>query len=197
MPPVVSQINWTDENLENAITEVLANITGLDPNKGEIRLAYSQQGQPSWRHTDTVVAFYLTPSNDPFDQDITDKYGYNQESDVFDKKALFTQVIECKISCYGPRCKSLATLIRADIQSDENRLSLSKVNIYPVPKVPPPTFAPYEYNKQWWYRADVSILFNVYTIITSQINRIASANITIKTKEIGETNVNITPKTSG
>lgn len=187
---VVSQINWTDEELQDAITKVLSNITGLDPNKGEIRLAYSQQGQPSWKHTDTVVAFFLRPYNDPYDQDIDDSYKYTNRK--FDKKSVFTQVLECRISCYGPKCQSLATLIRAEIQSDENRLNLSKVNIYPVPKVAPPIFAPYEYNKQWWYRSDVSIVFNVYTVITSQVNNIESAEVTLITEKLGERNVNIT-----
>lgn len=189
-------INWTDEQLENAITEVLANITGLDPNAGQIRLAYNQDGQPSWTHKDTVVAYYLTTSNDEYDQDITDSY-LNNPNNKFDKKEIFTQVLDCRISCYGPNCRSLATLIRAAIQSDENRLSLSKVNIYPVPKIPPYRFIPYEYNKQWWLRADVFLLFNVYTEITSEVPRIESANIKLVTKEIGEKDVNITPNTSG
>lgn len=190
-------LNWTDQQIEDAITKVLSNITGLDPNAGQIRLAYSQQGQPSWTHEDTVVAYYLRPSNDPMDQDIDDTYKYNENANDFNKKEIFTQVLECRISCYGPNCKSLATLIRAGIQSDENRLNLSKVHIYPVPKVPPPTFAPYEYNKQWWSRADVYLLFNVYTTISSQVNRIESAEVKIITKEQGEIDVNITSNTSG
>lgn len=194
MHQVVLILNWTDQELEDAVTKVLANITGLDPDKGEIRLAYSQQGQPSWKHTDTVVAYYLTPSNDPYDQDIDSTYKYKSDVDVFDKKDIFTQVLECRISCYGPNCKSLATLIRAAIQSDENRLELSKVNIYPVPKIPPYRYVPYEYNKQWWLRADVFLLLNVYTTLSSEVQRITSANIKVKPDNttIGEIDVDIT-----
>ncbi len=192
MRQVALVLNWTDKDLEDAITKALSNITGLDPNKGEIRLAYSQQGQPSWRHTDTVVAYYLTPSNDPYDQDITDTYKNNISGNI-DKKEIFTQVLECRISCYGPNCKSLATLIRAAIQSDENRLELSKVNIYPVPKVPPYRYVPYEYNKQWWLRADVFLLLNVYTTISNHVEKLESAQVKLVTKEIGELDVDVTP----
>lgn len=191
MQPVTLTLNWTDTQLHDAITAVIANITGLDPDKGEIRIAYSQQGQPSWRHTDTVISYYLNPSNDVYDQDITDKLVFDQAKDKFIKTERFTQVLECRCSCYGPESRKLSTLIRAGIQSDENRLSLSKVGIYPVPKVPPPIFMPYEYNKQWWLRSDVVITLNVFSTITSTVNRLVSADITVNNeKEIGEIHVN-------
>lgn len=179
-------LNWTDEELHDAITTVLANITGLDPNSGEIRIAYSQQGQPSWRHDDTVVAYYLNPVNDAFDQDITDSLEYDGEKDLIVKTERFTQVLECRCSCYGPQSRMLSTLIRAGIQSDENRLTLSEVGIYPVPKVPPPIFMPYEYNKQWWLRSDVVITLNVFSTITSTVNRLVSAEISINSENTGE-----------
>lgn len=184
-------LNWTDEELHDAITGVLANITGLDPNKGEIRIAYSQQGQPSWRHMDTVVSYYLNPVNDIYDQDITDFLEYDDEKDLIVKTEKFTQVLECRCSCYGPESRMLSTLIRAGIQSDENRLSLSRVGIYPVPKVPPPIFMPYEYNKQWWLRSDVVITLNVFSTITSTVNRIVSVEATVNNeKQTGEIHVN-------
>ena len=172
-------LNWTDKELHDAITKALSNITGLDPDKGEIRIAYSQQGQPSWRHTDTVISYYLNPLNDDYDKDISDKLVYNSESSNFTKIESFTQVMECRCSCYGPQSKMLATLIRAGIQSDENRLNLSKVGIYPVPKVAPPIFMPYEYNKQWWLRTDVSLTLNVFSTLTSTVNAIASADVKV------------------
>lgn len=191
MQLVTLTLNWTDEELHDAITGVLANITGLDPNKGEIRIAYSQQGQPSWRHMDTVVSYYLNPVNDIYDQDITDFLEYDDEKDLIVKTEKFTQVLECRCSCYGPESRMLSTLIRAGIQSDENRLSLSRVGIYPVPKVPPPIFMPYEYNKQWWLRSDVVITLNVFSTITSTVNRIVSVEATVNNeKQTGEIHVN-------
>ena len=185
---MVLQINWTDEELYSQITQVLSNITGLDPNRGEIRLAYSQQGQPSWRHTDTVIAYYFTPARDSYSEDITDLLKYDENNNLIDKEELFTQVLECRISCYGPNCHNLATLIKVGIQSDENRLNLSKVGIYPVSKIPQPLFLPYEYNKQWWLRSDLTINLNIFTKITSSINTIEEAIITTSTKDLSITN---------
>ena len=182
MQLVTSILNWTDKDLYDVITAVLANITGLDPNKGEIRIAYSQQGQPSWRHTDTVISYYLNPLNDEYDRDITDRFTYEEGKENFTKTESFTQVMECKWSCYGPQARMLATLLRAGIQSDENRLNLSKVGIYPVPKVPPPLFMPYEYNKQWWLRSDISITLNIFTTLTSTVNSLVSADIKVNNK---------------
>ena len=90
--------------------------------------------------------------------------------------------MECRCSCYGPIARMLATLLRAGIQSDENRLNLSKVGIYPVPKVPPPLFMPYEYNKQWWLRSDVSITLNIFTTLTSTVSSLVSADIKVNNK---------------
>ena len=187
-------ISLNDTQFENIITQLLASNTGLDPNKGEIRVAYSQNNYPSWKHTDTVVAYYLQPIDDVYGEDIVDSYQYNPEEEVkkFDKTSTFTQVYDCVVSVYGPECRSLATIISKSFLSDENRLELSKSKIYPVPKTPPPNYVPYEFNSQWWQRADVTIRLNVLTTLTSQVEAIQSANIKIISKETGEKDVNIT-----
>jgi len=193
---VVVQINLTDRQFEDIITNLLASNTGLDPNKGEIRVAYSQNNYPSWKHTDTVVAYYLQPVNDVYGEDVIDSYQSYQkedgESTGFDKTTTFTRVYDCIISVYGPECRSLATIISKSFLSDENRLELSKSKIYPVPKTPPPNYVPYEFNSQWWQRADVTIQLNVLTTLTSKVEAIQSVNIKVITKETGEKDVNIT-----
>ena len=191
MPQVNISIN--DTQFENIITQLLASITGLDPNKGEVRIAYGQDNYPSWKHTDTVVAYYLQPVDDVYGEDVSDGYQYNKVASKFGKSSIFTQVYDCIVSVYGSNCRSLATIISKAFLSDENRLTLSKSNIYPVPKTPPASYVPYEFNSQWWQRADITIRLNVYTALTSQIEPIQSANIKVITKETGEKDVNIIP----
>lgn len=191
---MVVQINLTDTQFEDIITNLLASNTGLDPDKGEIRVAYSQNNYPSWKHTDTVVAYYLQPLDDVYGEDIEDYYQYynTEKSRGFNKTSTFTRVYDCIISVYGPECRSLATIISKSFLSDENRLELSKSKIYPVPKTPPPNYVPYEFNSQWWQRADVTIRLNVLTTLTSKVEAIQSVNIKVITKETGEKDVNIT-----
>lgn len=187
-------ISLNDTQFEDIITELLASNTGLDPDKGEIRVAYSQNNYPSWKHTDTVVAYYLQPIDDVYGEDIVDSYQYNPAEGIekFDKTSIFTQVYDCVVSVYGPECRSLATIISKSFLSDENRLKLSKSKIYPVPKTPPPNYVPYEFNSQWWQRADVTIRLNVLTTLTSQVEAIRSVKIKVISKETGEKDVNIT-----
>lgn len=175
-------LSLSTNEIESLLVDTFANLTGLDPNKGEIRLAYQQQSQPGWRHTDSVIAFYINSSQNQYNEDITDNYFYNEDNDNFDKESTFTRVIDCNISCYGPLSRDLATKLWAGIQSDENRLNLSKAGIYPVPKVPSPTYMPYEYNQQWWERSDVTLQFNVLTKLIHTVNKLDSVDITIKEK---------------
>lgn len=185
-------LNRTDEGIEDTITTVLASITGLDPDKGEIRIAYGQDGYPSWTHNDNVITYYLSPVQDEYGEDVIDDYLYKEKRDKFDKTTSFTQVMDCNLSIYGPDCRSLATLIRTGILADENRLALSRDQIYPVPKTPPCRYVPYEFNSQWWKRADVTIRLNVFTKLQSEIDRIHSVKIKVITTETGEKDVDIT-----
>ena len=187
---VLTNINLNDTQLEDIITRWLGDLTGLDPNKGEIRVAYGQDNYPSWTHNDTVVAYYLQPVYDVYGEDIHSDYTEYSET-KFDKEDVFTQVYECNISVYGPECRTIATLIRTNYLMDEKRLALSRAGIYPIKGTPPCNFVPYEFNSQWWKRADVTIKMNVHTVLTSQVGIIQSANIKVITHETGEKDVDI------
>jgi hypothetical protein len=186
----LTNININDTQLEDIITTWLSDLTGLDPNRGQVRIAYGRDSYPSWGHQDTVVAYYLNPVNDLYGEDISDNYEYEPgESPLFNKSSTLTQVYDCMISIYGPQCRTLATLIRTNYLMDEKRLQLSRSGIYPVKGTPPANYVPYEFNTQWWQRADVIIRMNIHTVLTSQINPIESVNIKVTTKETGEKDV--------
>lgn len=188
---MLTNININDTQLEDIITSWLASLTGLDANKGQVRIAYGQDNYPSWNHTDTVVAYYLQPVMDVYGEDISEECQYNSTLEKFNKLNKLTQVYDCLISVYGPNCRTLATLIRTNYLLDEKRLDLSKAGIYPVKGTPPYNFVPYEFNSQWWKRADVTIRMNVHTVLTSQIEKIQSAHIKVITHETGEKDVDI------
>lgn len=190
MQLVLTTINLNDTQLEDIITTWLADLTGLDPNKGEIRIAYGQDNYPSWSHNDTVVAYYLQPVDDVYGEDVHSNYSEHSGTQ-FNKSDSFTQVYDCNISVYGPECRTLATLIRTNYLLDEKRLILSRSGIYPVKGTSPCRFVPYEFNSQWWKRADVTIRMNIHSVLTSQVGMIQSANIKVITKETGETDVDI------
>lgn len=180
--------------LENALIEVFSNLTGLDPNKGEIRLAYEDNSAPAWGNTENGLAFYLTPVSASIDQD------YEEElisvEDKFTRKTYQTQVIEANLFFYGPNCIELANKVRVLIQKDDLRRPLTSIKAFPVLKTSPARYVPYEFNKQWWKRADMTLTFNWQTILADEVNKIKSANIIIKTEK-GETRDVITSNTSG
>ena len=180
-------------SLENALITVFANITGLDPNKGEIRLAYEDNSAPSWGNTENGLSFYLTPVSASIDQDYEEKLV--STNDKFARTTYQTQVIDAELYFYGPNCLELANKTRVLIQKDDLRRPLTSIKAYPVLKTPPARYVPYEFNKQWWKRADMTLTFNWQTTLADEVNKIKSANIIIKTEK-GETrDVDITPNT--
>ena len=181
--------------LENALITVFANLTHLDPNKGEIRLAYEDNSAPSWNHEEDGLAFFLTPVSETIDQDYEEKLAH--ANDKFSRVTYQTQVIEANLSFYGPNCRELANKVRVLIQKEDLRRPLTTIKAFPVLKTPPARYIPYEFNKQWWKRVDLTLVFNWQTILADEVNKIKSANIIIKTEKGEKRDVNITSNTSG
>lgn len=176
--------------LENALIKVFSNLTGLDANKGQIRVAYADNPGPSWKHTDTVLSFFITPVSDSYDQDAYDTI----ERDT--RKMTYTQVLNVDISVYGPQSREIASRLRVLIQREDLRHPLTKINAFPVVKTPPPRYVPYEFNKQWWQRTDLDLTINWLTQYIDEPTYFESANIGIHTDKGDYRNVNITAETS-
>lgn len=175
---------------EDAITSTLAKITNLKTNRGEIRVAYADESAPSWKHTDDVIAFYLTPVSGVYGEDSFEKY--TRSGDLFSRTTTHTQIIEVNLSIYGPHCRELADRIRILIRKGENRSELTKIKAFPVSKTPTVNYVPYEYNQQWWQRTDMTLTFNWQTDFVDTVNTIKSASIGIYTEKGEYENVNIT-----
>lgn len=175
--------------LENALIEVFQNITQLDPNKGQIRVAYADNPGPSWKHTDEVLSFFLTSVSDSYDQDNFETYT-NNERGIY-----YTQVIDVNISIYGSTSRELASKLRVLIQREDLRRPLTRIKAFPVLKTPPPRYVPYEYNKQWWQRTDLTLTFNWFTSYKDRVEYFESANIGIYTDKGDYRYVDVTTKT--
>lgn len=178
--------------LENALVEVIANITGLNPNNGEIRVAYADNPGPSWKHTDNVVTLYLTPVSASPDQDFSEELKLTPGSTTFNRKTFQTQVIDVNLSIYGPSCRELANRLRVLVQKEDLRRPLTSIKAFPVLKTPPATYVPYEHNKQWWQRTDMTLTFNWQTELVESVNQILSASVRIFTEKGEHTNANTT-----
>lgn len=183
------------KELENAFIAVASRITGLDPNKGEIRVAYAEEPAPSWKHTDNVIAFYVNPLDDLYGEDFFESEITNEEN--ITRNTTFTDVVQLAISCYGPKSREFAKKLQVYIQKRDYRKELTSIGAFPVLKTPSPKYVPYEYNKQWWQRTDLELTLNVETTFTDQVNFLESANISVITDKGEQRNVNITDKTSG
>ena len=181
-------------NLENAFIQSVAKITGLDPDKGEIRVAYAEEPAPSWKHTDNVVAFYINPIQNEYAEDYFETLETTE--DKLTRETAFTDVVQIVVSCYGPKSREFAKKIQVYIQKSDYRIFMARIGAYPVLKSPSPRYVPYEYNKQWWQRTDLELTFNVKTIFTDTTNFIKSVNISVITDK-GETRDVITDQTSG
>ena len=181
-------------NLENAFITAVAKITSLDPNKGQIRVAYAEEPAPSWKHTDDVVAFYIEPLAEEYAEDYYETSV--EKDDKLTRTTTFTDVVKVNISCYGPNSRLYAKKIQVYIQKNDYRRALAQIGAYPVLKSPSPRYVPYEYNKQWWQRTDLELTFNVKTNFTDTTNFIKSVNISVITDK-GDTRDVITDQTSG
>lgn len=181
-------------NLENAFITAVAKITGLDPNKGQIRVAYAEEPAPSWKHTDDVIAFYIEPLAEEYAEDYYETTV--EDNDKLTRTTTFTDVVKINVSCYGPNSRIYAKKIQVYIQKNDYRRALAQIGAYPVLKSPSPKYIPYEYNKQWWQRTDLELTFNVKTNFTDTTNFIKSVNISVITDK-GDTRDVITDQTSG
>lgn len=181
-------------NLENTLIQSLAQITGLDPSKGQIRVAYADEPAPSWKHNDDVIAFYINPVQAEYAEDYFETL--TTHDDFLDRSTTFTDVVQVIISCYGPHSREFAKKIQVYIQKSDYRIYMARIGAYPVLKAPSPRYVPYEYNKQWWQRTDLELTFNVKTTFTDRTHFIKSANIRVITDK-GDTRDVITDQTSG
>lgn len=154
----------TFKEIENALIEAFTKITDLNPSKGEIRVSYQDMTQPSWKHSDTVLSFHLSPVANLYSEDV-DVTFKGSEHTLLKMENKFTSVLDCSISVFGPICRETAERVRVLIQHELFRAPLTKKRIYPVLKTPSPRYVPYEYNKQWWQRADITLTLNVENVI--------------------------------
>lgn len=178
-------------DIEKALMASFATmLTGFATNDGTIRVAYQQEASPSWKQTDNILAFYLSPVDNVMSEDQFDSIKYNSVTDKITRTNTKTDVIEVNISFYGPNCRENASIVRRLIQKSPYNDNLTKVGIYPVPKTPTARYLPYEYNKQWWQRADLVLTINVLNNYTDSINRIVSVPITTTTNK-GDVNYDV------
>ena len=84
-------------NLENSFITAVAKITGLDPNKGQIRVAYAEEPAPSWKHTDDVIAFYIEPLAEEYAEDYYETTV--EKDDKLTRTTTFTDVVKINVSC--------------------------------------------------------------------------------------------------
>lgn len=188
-------MKYTD--IEDALIVSFSSIlTSLSASDGSIRVAYQQEASPSWKQSDNILAFYLSPVDNVMAEDQFDSFKYNVVKDKIERKNIKTDVIEVNISFYGPSCRENASLIRRLIQKAPYNSNLAKLGIYPVPKTPTARYLPYEYNKQWWQRADLVLTINVLSDYTDNINRIVSVPITTITNKGDENHDVITVDTN-
>lgn len=177
----------TLQQIEEAFLPVIQTETQLAATS--VRRAYQGDQQPAVRINQNVAFVYFKPSNNSvFDNIVETDHTLRDPvsgelSQGMDQTKFYTRVFEGNFMFYGPDSYDLADLLRFRLTQSRAHETLATSEIYPVLGAGPPVRIPYEFNGQWWQRADFTQLFNIATTRTDIVNSFASARIDIVSEQ--------------
>lgn len=175
----------TFRELQDLFWNVTVSMTGLAAKY--VRHAYQAQGQPAFKITENVAFINITPTDNPYDKqrDITYRSENSESVDAVEQVA-YTEVFAVDFSLYGPNSFDLARDIKYKILTPSILETLSASGVFPIPAIPAPFPARYEFNNQWWERYDLRVLINVLTVRSGNVPYLTEATVTVKDAGGGE-----------
>ena len=179
----------TKAQLEDLFYKATLDITGFTAQS--IRFSYQPNSAPFFEQGQDGVYIYVSPMESDVGKfrDIT--YGELPGNVSVEESIVYTRVIQCQWTCYGPNAYDTAVTIRDGILSESVRRTFSRSRVYPNPRIQTPIRTPESVNSQWWERADIKVLFNVGTEKTAPIPTMSGAVIRLHNEDGLQRTINI------
>ena len=166
---------------------LVAQIFGFDPRDpaqqpvafSSVRVGWPEQGQPALQIGEDVCIIRAAPEDDPYSRVRDGLWGVNN-SESLTKRMAFTQVWNVYLTLYGPNCADGARLILSAIADvDWVHDSLAASNLYLVVGPNRPTYAPENFQGQWWKRADLNLKLNELVTESTTVASAAGVDVTL------------------
>lgn len=168
----------TQEQLEDLFANSGQAITGFKSEN--VRIAYSEKGQPGYSIRDNVLFVYVARQNDPYDRK-QDKYytPINGNPTNCLRTVKYTRVYKVLWTFYGRAANEKADELCHGLLLPENNEALQLNGVGIITDIVTPRTTRELFNGQWWNRVDVETMYNVRTVRENEEPYIIAADIEI------------------
>lgn len=175
------------DSLATLLQALVTQIFGFDPRDpaqqsaafSSVRIGWPEQGQPAWEIGEDVCFIRAATEDDPYSRVRDGLWGVNNSESLM-KRMSFTQVWNVYLTLYGPNCADRARLILSALADvDWVHDALAESNLYLVVGPNRPTYAPENFQGQWWKRADVSLRLNESVEESTTVASAAGVDVTL------------------
>jgi hypothetical protein len=177
----------TPDSLATLIQALVAQILGFDPADptqqsaafSSVRVGWPEQGQPAWEISEDICIIRADLEDDPYSRVRDGIWGLNN-AESLTKQMGFTQVWNAHLTLYGPNCADHARLILSAMADlDWVHDSLAGNSLYLIVGPNRPTYAPEQFQGQWWKRADLSLKFNELVTESTTVSSADGVDVTL------------------
>lgn len=205
-PPVPADIFLTEEQLDDAFTDITMRMLGYNPADygtdehpsatSPVRTAWPADGAPAWGITEDIAFLRVYEVDSAYNRQREVKYlPYDNDKQV--QETTYTRVVQVDFVLYGPNAFDNAAALRDKVYYQDFHDILALQNLYLVTDIAAPRKAPENHNGQWWRRVDLSMQFNELVARNVLEPYIHSAEITVygdNNGSISTATVNVIPE---
>ncbi|KKQ88298.1 MAG: hypothetical protein UT13_C0002G0007 [Candidatus Pacebacteria bacterium GW2011_GWF2_38_9] len=190
---MVNIVNTKDQ-LENIFWSITTKILGFNPenslHQDKVRISWPTDGQPAFEIGKDYAYLKVVEVDSPINR-LRNVTFTQQDVNNATQKSEYTRVIQVMWTFYGPSSYDRADLVKHSIFLDEYKSLFNANNLYLITDVASPMRIPEQFQGQWWERCDFTASFNEYVKRENTVPYIQSADITIKTDNGLQKNIEI------
>jgi hypothetical protein len=175
----------TLEQFENFMRSLTMTMLDWDESNSsrDVRIGWQTEGAPAAGIEQNIIYLECFEIDNPYNRLREETLTYIESPEMFNMETSYTIVMQTNFILYGSDSFENAQRIRDQIFYPDNRLILSKSNLYPIHDIATPRRIPEFFNGQWWKRVDVSIFFNELVIRELEVPVIKSVEVFVDDSE--------------
>lgn len=183
---MATDIFLTFTALKTLFQNLAVTMTGLAADM--VRLSWPTGGAPAWGITDNICFLKVMEIDNPYNRQRDVSFSEIDPNNA-NQAMSYTRVIAVNLIFYGPNSFDNAQAVRDQIFYPANHDTLALNNIYLVPDVESPRYAPELFAGQWWERTDMTLYFNEQVTRNTTVPFIQTAEIILQDGGTGQTRI--------
>lgn len=169
--------------VENLMRNIVLEILQDSIHPACVRLTYGADGQPGFKHHETVVFIRLMEREDDISIQRDVVYSYDNIADTVLKQVARTRVWESAFNVYGPNAHKIINQIKDGVLLQRVKRLTNQNNLFLIPRLAIPKRVPELFSGQWWNRWDLALTWNeLYKPKTEDVGRIVEVPIYTKSE---------------